>query len=171
MRDFTFATVSAPTAPMATTTRPTGANAAHCRSEAIRPVASPDAAAVVTIPVYDGAASDFPLIPGYQCAECGARRPGAGVNRQSQAMVTTPGGITVRRGGKCRTCRRVALAAQQAFQTTTARYMQQHGAGLDYQARKAVLEDALRDARLAMWRVYVNVAQRAAAKAADRRAA
>lgn len=119
------------------------------------------------IAAFDGSTSSFPLIRGYRCPECGSGRPGGGVHRQSQAMVTTAGGITVRRGGKCRTCRRASRRAHAVFTHVVGQHMQALGRGLDYPARKAAMADAIVLGRVAMWREYVAVAERAARKAVE----
>lgn len=132
------------------------------------PAPTSDVATIPVIPEYDGATSLLPPIVGFRCGECGARgRPGAGVNRQS-LIECQPG---IRRGGKCRTCRRVATRASRIFHTTIKIYMAAHGHGLDVHARGAALQEALRLARLAMWEVYVAAALRTMQRTAGMAAA
>lgn len=128
-----------------------------------------DVSPELAIPAYSGETSDYPLIDGFVCTECGARRPGGGVNRQSQATVDSACG-PIRRGGKCRTCRRIAVRASAAFMHTTGQYMAEHGRGLDIAARQLVLRDALQAGRLAVWAVHVAAAKRQA-RVAERGAA
>lgn len=107
----------------------------------------------------------LPAIPAYACAECGASSPGAGVRRQSQAMVDSAAG-PIRRGGRCRTCKRVARRAAMAFDATASAYLRQHGKGLYGAARVPVMDAAIAAGRLAQRQVLVDVAERAARTAA-----
>lgn len=122
-------------------------------------------AAPAAAPAGPLAGESLPAIPAYACAECGAQTPGGGVHRQSLAMIPSAVG-PIRRGGRCRTCRRVARRAAQVFDQVASAYLRQHGKGLYGAARVPVMDAAIAAGRLAQRQVLVDVAERAARTAA-----
>lgn len=104
--------------------------------------------------------------PPYTCRECGATSPGAGVRRQSQAMIRTASGIEVRRGGRCRTCRRIAARAALAFDAAGVAYLAEHGRGISGPARRPIQDAAIQAGHAARLAVLTAEVERAARRVA-----
>lgn len=137
----TLAPAPPSTSTAATTPRPTGANAAHCRPEAIRPV-TVKADAHATAP-RDGeasassAASRPTLAPTpYHCAACGSDNP------------YRSGRMKHRGGLGCKSCRAVTKAIQDAHLGTLHRLSRPaYTPGVHGDQKRAILRYAEAEAR------------------------
>lgn len=111
------------------------------------------------------AGESLPAIPAYACAECGAQTPGGGVHRQSLAMIPSACG-PIRRGGRCRTCKRVAARAALAFDAAGVAYLAEHGRGISGPARRPIQDAAIQAGHAARLAVLTAEVERAARRVA-----
>ena len=160
MSSYVESTLSYPVATTATAT--TQATAGRRVVSGGHPPAAFQTDPSMLIPEYDGSVSSFPRIDWYECAECGTRQyPGAGAGRQSTAE-TAQG---LRRGGKCRSCKRACRAIMAAFNagyTRASAELATEPAG-DRAARQ---RQATLAARVVAWQVVCEIALRQAKRQA-----